>query len=90
MYVCMYVCINLEVHDLRPRRINVSRVRWPPPTVLQSTVGGGTARAWMSPSLARHQRGDMYAYIYIYIYVCVVVGFVPKLLRFADVFVSEP
>ena len=84
MYVCMYVCINLEVVLDRPRRINVSRVRWPPPRFSKSTVGGGTALAWMSPSLPGQQRGDMYAYIYIYIYCLCHRRRVPLLLRHAD------
>ena len=76
MYVCMYVyvCMSLPAGhhlqtDAHRRRISTLA----PPTVLKSTVGRGTAVAWMSHALPGQQRGDMYAYIYIYI-VCVIVG----------------
>ena len=61
MYVCMYVCIYPEVHDSSPTHISVSRVPWPSPTVLQSTVGRGHGdNTCMSLPCLVSRGGDMY------------------------------
>ena len=73
MYVCMYVCINLEVSLKRPRHTFDALRRWPSPRFSEPTAGEGTALAWMSLPWLATSGGDMYAYIYIYI-VCVIVG----------------
>ena len=45
----MYVCINFEVLMQRPTHTVDSLHRWPPRRFSESTAGGGTAIAWMSP-----------------------------------------
>ena len=85
MYVCMSVLAGHQLQtDAHRRRISTLA----PPTVLKSTVGRGTAIAWMSHALPGQQRGDMYAYIYIYIYCLCHRRCIPLLLRHADFFVG--
>ena len=67
MYVCMYVCINLEVHDLRPTRIVAALPHWPP----RYEHRGGTPLSMDVPRVAWSATwGHVCIDIYIYI-VCV-------------------
>ena len=82
MYVCMYVCIQLEVLMPRPTHIVVARVPWPP-TVLKSTVGG-TPITHACPRRCLVSSGGTCMYRYIYIYCLCHCRYIPLLLRHAD------
>ena len=75
MYVCMYVPLYLQAHVDKPTHIEDSLPRWPSRRFSESTVGEGTAIAWMSPCWFATSGGHVCIDIYIYIYiVCVIVG----------------
>ena len=70
MYVCMYVCIQLEVLMQRPTHIVVARVPWPSRRFSEPTAGEGTALTHACPSPAWSAEGGTCMYRYKYI-VCV-------------------